>query len=117
LERLTFVVDKVASSIRRYQDFEVLFASHDGVRKAIGALYCDLICLCTSLVRFYSRSFSRPFLSFDSEFGSISESIDFHGAEMDRAANAAHMKEAKEAREKLSEEVKGRDDQVQAKHF
>jgi hypothetical protein len=95
----------------------LLFASHDGVRNAIGTLYCDLIYLCTSVVRFHAKSFRRPFVSFDKEFGSISESVDLHGAEVDRAANAAHMREAKEAREKTAAETQGRCDRIDVKLF
>jgi hypothetical protein len=93
----------------------VLFASHDGVRNAIGSLYCDLIYFCTRVVCFYAKSFRNPFVSFDKEFESISESIDLHGTEVDRAANAAHMKEAKEAREKTSSEKQGRCDRIDVK--
>ncbi len=107
MENLIFIIDKVAGSIRRYQDFEILFDSHEGVRNAVGTLYCDLICLCTRVVRFHAKSFRYAFASFDKEFGPISDAIDLHGVEVERAANAAHMKESKVAREQMSVEKQG----------
>ncbi|PVI02696.1 hypothetical protein DM02DRAFT_653358 [Periconia macrospinosa] len=73
LERLTFIVRKITNSIQRVQDFEVLFAS----QKAISLLYADLVDFCTRVIRFYASE------------------------EIDRAAAAAHMKEAKALREKI----------------
>ena len=101
-------MDKIACSIQRYQDFELLFASHDGVRSAIGALYVDLIDFCTRVIRFHAKTLRYPFVSFGGEFSSVSESIDLHSTEIDRAANAAHMKEAKAMRESILAEKHGR---------
>ncbi|KAL9600505.1 MAG: hypothetical protein Q9219_003156 [cf. Caloplaca sp. 3 TL-2023] len=101
LERLVFMIDKIAGSIRRYQDFETLFALHEGVRNAVGALHCDLIYLCTRVVRFHARALRYALASFDKEFGPISEAIDLHSAEVDRAANAAHMMESKAVRDQI----------------
>ncbi|KAL9609169.1 MAG: hypothetical protein Q9167_006046 [Letrouitia subvulpina] len=107
LERLIFIIDKVAGSIWRYEDIEILFNSHEGVRNAVGTLYCDVIYLCTHVVRFHAGFFRYAFASFEKEFGPISEAIDLHGAEVERAANAAHMKESKAAREQMSVERQG----------
>ena len=112
MEKLVFIINKVAGSIRRYQDFENLFDSDEGVRNAIGILYCDLICLCTRVVRFHAKSFRYAFASFDMEFGPVSEAIDLHGVEVERAANAAHMKESKEARKEMSVEKQGTHKQI-----
>ena len=101
------MIDKIASSIRRYQDFELLFASHDDVRVAVGALYSDLVDFCVKVVRLHSKSFRLPFVSFDTQFGAISESIDLHSAEIDRTALAAHIKEAREARERTAADTEG----------
>lgn len=101
MERLTFIVGKITNSIERVQDFEVLFASHVGVQKAIGLLYADLVDFCTRVIRFYAKSFRYVFTSFAGDFGSVSKSIDLHSVEIDRAAAAAHMKEAKALREKI----------------
>ena len=107
LERLTLMIDKIASSVRRYQDFELLFASHHDIRVAVGALYSDLVDFCVRVVRLHTKSFRLPFVSFDTQFGAISESIDLHSAEIDRTALAAHMKEAKEARERTAADKEG----------
>ncbi|KAF7122048.1 hypothetical protein CNMCM5793_000003 [Aspergillus hiratsukae] len=42
LERLAFIVDKIAQSVQRYQDLAALFASHAGVREAVGRLYSEI---------------------------------------------------------------------------
>lgn len=101
LERLAFIIDKIATSIKRYHDFETLFSIHDDVKNAIGALYADLICFCTRVVRFYTRSFRYPFILFDKEFGTIAELIEFHSNEIYRVASLAHMKDQKQARERI----------------
>lgn len=108
LERLTFLVDKIATSICRYQDLEALFISHERVRNAVGALYCDLLYFCTRVVHYRSKSFRHIFVSFDKEFGAVFDAIRLHGAQIDREAHAAHMKESKEARELSSAERQGK---------
>ena len=107
MKNLIFIIDKVAGSIRQYQDFETLFGSEEGVRNAVGTLYCDLICLCTRVVRFHAKDFRYAFASFDKEFGPVSRAIDLHGVEVERAANAAHMKESKVARKQMPVEKQG----------
>ena len=107
MERLTFIVEKITNSIQRVQDFEVLFASHESVQKAIGLLYADLVDFCTRVVRFYAQSFRYVFTSFAGDFGSVSKAIDLHSVEIDRAAAAAHMKEAKALRDKILTDREG----------
>ncbi|GIK05275.1 hypothetical protein Aspvir_009379 [Aspergillus viridinutans] len=106
LERLAFIVDKIAQSVQRYQDLAALFASHAGVRDAVGRLYCELLRLCTCMVKYQTRRLRYIFNPFGNEFASISESVDYRAAEIDRAAQAAHFLEAKEVREKLAQETR-----------
>ena len=108
LERLTIVIERVAHSIRHSQDLEILFTSHEHVRSAVGALYADLIYFCARVVRFHTKTFRHAFISFDTEFGSICERINAHGLAIDHAANAAHMKESKKAREEMLAMNQGR---------
>ncbi|KAK2766023.1 hypothetical protein FQN54_007538 [Arachnomyces sp. PD_36] len=104
LEQLAFVLEKITGCVQRYGDLETLFTSHDAVRDAIGALYADLIRLCTHVVKFYSSRIKFLVVPFEREFGNIVQSIDLHSAEADLAAASAHMKEAKEARARVMEE-------------
>ncbi|KAF7158752.1 hypothetical protein CNMCM5623_003916 [Aspergillus felis] len=106
LERLAFIVDKIAQSVQRYQDLAALFASHAGVREAVGRLYCELLRLCTCMVKYQTRRLRYIFNPFGKEFASISESVDYRAAEIDRAAQAAHFLEAKEVRERLVQETR-----------
>lgn len=115
LERLTFIIDKVAGSIRRYQDLETLFALHEDVRNAVDVLYCDLISFCIHVIRFYVKTFRYSFVSFDKKFELAFEIIDLHDAKIDRVANATHMKKSKETREYLSVENKDTDDRTEVK--
>jgi hypothetical protein len=107
LERLAFIVDKIAQSVQRYQDLAALFASHAAVREAVGRLYCELLRLCTCMVKYQTRRLRYIMNPFGKEFASISESVDYRAAEIDRAAQAAHFLEAKEVREKLAQETRG----------
>jgi hypothetical protein len=107
LERLAFIVDKIAQSVQRYQDLAALFASHAAVREAVGRLYCELLRLCTCMVKYQTRRLRYILNPFGKEFESISESVDHRAAEIDRAAQAAHFQEAKEVREKLAQEMRG----------
>ncbi|GIJ86865.1 hypothetical protein Asppvi_005763 [Aspergillus pseudoviridinutans] len=84
LERLAFIVDKIAQSVQRYQDLAALFASHAGVREAVGRLYCELLRLCTCMVKYQTRRLRYIFNPFGKEFASISESVDYRAAEIDR---------------------------------
>ncbi|EAW17002.1 ATP-binding protein [Aspergillus fischeri NRRL 181] len=110
LERLAFIVDKIAQSVQRYQDLAALFASHAGVREAVGRLYCELLRLCTCMVKYQTRRLRYILNPFGKEFASISESVDNRAAEIDRAAQAAHFLEAKEVRERLAQETRVEDD-------
>jgi hypothetical protein len=107
LERLTFVIDKIARCLQRYQDFEVMFRDHQQVRQAIRALWVDLIWLCTRVIKYHSSRFRYLIVPFEKEFGSVMQSIDLHCAEADHAAAAAHMKEAKDIRERVLIETQG----------
>ncbi|OKO89667.1 Vegetative incompatibility protein HET-E-1 [Penicillium subrubescens] len=104
-----FVVDKIARCIQRYQDFEKMFQSHQGVRQAIGALWLELVRLCTKVMEYHSSRFRYLLGSFDRVFGDILTSIDARCAEADHAAAAAHMKEAKEIRERFLQEAHEQD--------
>lgn len=107
LERLAFIIDKIAQSIQRYQDFEILFTSHAGLREAVGRLYCELLRLCTCMVKYQTRRLRYILNPFGKEFETIAKSIDYRAAEIDRAAQAAHFQEAKDAREKMLAEARG----------
>ncbi len=100
-------MDKVAQSIRRFQDLEALFSQYESVRDALGRLYCELLRLCTCMSK-YQTSRARYILDpFGSEFAAISQAIDYRSAEIDRAAQAAHFQESKEARERMLVESQG----------
>ncbi|KAF4181912.1 hypothetical protein CNMCM8694_009355 [Aspergillus lentulus] len=94
LERLAFIVDKIAQSVQRYQDLAALFASHAGVREAVGRLYCELLRLRTCMVKYQTRRLRYVMNAFGKQFASISESVDYRAAEIDRAAQTTHFLEA-----------------------
>ena len=91
------VIYRILGSIERYSNYEKLFAEDKGVQSAIGDLYGDLIDFCSRIVRFHSKHFRSVFVSFDHEFGLVSELISFHSTQVDLAANAAHMVQSREA--------------------
>ncbi|PQE19469.1 Vegetative incompatibility HET-E-1 protein [Rutstroemia sp. NJR-2017a WRK4] len=100
LEKLAIILQRIVDSLARYTNYESLFKNHIETQRAIGALYCDLIDLCTRVVRFHSRpSISAVFVSFDKEFQQVSNNISHHATQIDWAANAANIEEAKKARE------------------
>ncbi|KAM3072408.1 hypothetical protein ACMFMG_009211 [Clarireedia jacksonii] len=100
LEKLAIILQRIVDSLARYTNYEILFKNHLETQRAIGALYCDLIDLCTRVVRFHSRSsISAVFVSFDKEFQQVSSNISHHATQIDWAANAANIEEAKKARE------------------
>lgn len=107
MERFVFIIDKIAQSIQRYQDLETLFTSHTAVREAVGRLYCELLRLCTCMIKYQTRRLRYILNPFGNEFASISESIDYRAAEIDRAAQAAHFQEAKELREQITRDMRG----------
>ncbi|KAJ5379867.1 uncharacterized protein N7496_002295 [Penicillium cataractarum] len=109
LETLVIIVDKIAHSVQRYENLKTLFAEHDGVRDAIGRLYCELLRLCacvskyeTSRIRYISNPFGK-------EFDAVSTAIDQRALNVDRAAQAAHFQESKDAREMLLAETQEQD--------
>ncbi|KAH0552836.1 hypothetical protein GP486_006963 [Trichoglossum hirsutum] len=99
LEKLAVILQRIVASLERYNNYEILFKDNLTTQRAIGALYGDLIDLCARVVRFHSRpSLSAIFVSFDKEFQQLSENIAHHSTEIDWAANAANIDEAKKAR-------------------
>lgn len=92
LESLAMILHRVISSIERFTGYESLFKTNSSVQRAIGTLYGDLIDFCARVVRFHSRNAVRAmFVSFEIEFQEVSEHINFHSAEIDWIANAAHI--------------------------
>ena len=93
-----------------------MFKNNLNTQKAIGALYSDLIELCIRIVRFHSRAsigrfvsarlfpsgtkglIGAVFVDFNKEFRQVENNITHHSAEIDWAANAANIEEAKKAR-------------------
>jgi len=55
LDKLVIILQRIVDSLERYSNYEVLFINNLNTQKAIGALYCDLLDLCTRVVRFHSR--------------------------------------------------------------
>jgi len=98
---LKFIVEKIRSSIQIFQDFEDLFASREGFQIAIGFHYANLEDFCAHIVHFYAQSFRYVFKSFVGDFSSFSKATDLHSVEIDHAATAARMKEAKALRDKI----------------
>jgi hypothetical protein len=107
LEQLVLIIDKIAQSVQRYEDLKTLFAEHDGVRDAIGRLYCELLRLCACISK-YETGWIRYILNpFGKEFDTVSAAIDQRALDIDRAAQAAHFQESKVAREILLAETQG----------
>ncbi|KAL3424962.1 NACHTdomain protein [Phlyctema vagabunda] len=99
IEKLAKILQRIVASLERYSNYETLFKNNLNTQRAIGALYSDLIDLCTRVVKFHSRpSITGVFVSFDKEFQQVSENISHHSTEVDWAANAANIDEAKNAR-------------------
>lgn len=59
------------------------------------------------MIKYQTRRLRYILNPFGKEFASISESVDYRAAEIDRAAQAAHFQEAKEVREELAQELRG----------
>ena len=74
----------------------MLFRSHEDVTAALLSLYCDLLELCFRIVRFHNRAFRSTFTTFEKEFVNVTDSIDLHSREVERAATIAGLKEANE---------------------
>jgi len=118
LEKLTLALQRIVASLERYANYEMLFKNHMNTQKAICTLYVDLLDLCTRVIRFHSRSsickYSEirqmlkaaivtpaqvvVFSSFKREFEQVYENISHHSTQIDWAANAANIEEAKKAR-------------------
>ncbi|KAH8817304.1 hypothetical protein F5884DRAFT_853725 [Xylogone sp. PMI_703] len=99
IEKLAKVLQRIVASLGRYSNYETLFKNDLNTQRAIGALYSDLIDLCTRVVKFYSRpTLTSVFTSFDKEFQQVSDNITHHSTEIDWAANAANIEEAQNAR-------------------
>lgn len=56
IEKLAKVLQRIVASLERYSNYEILFKNNLNTQRAIGALYSDLIDLCTRVVKFHSRS-------------------------------------------------------------
>lgn len=66
IEKLARVLQRIVASLERYSNYEILFKNNLNTQKAIGALYSDLIDLCTRVVKFHSRSaLSTSILNYD----------------------------------------------------
>lgn len=101
LHNVVTLLERLVEPLRRFHNYEQIFRQNAALRQAIGSLYCDLIEFCTRLVAHESKSpLKKTFASFDKDVAEISDNIRFHWAEVDVAANAANLVEAKVARTK-----------------
>lgn len=100
-------MDKIAHFVQRYENLKTLFAEHDGVRDAIGRLYCELLRLCTCISKYETSRIRYIVDPFGKEFDAVSTAIDQRALHVDRAAQAAHFQESKVAREILLAETQG----------
>jgi hypothetical protein len=101
LHNVVILLERLVEPLKRFYTYELIFQQNAALRQAIGNLYCDLIEFCTRLVAHEGKSpFRKTFASFDRDVAEISDSIRFHWAEVDVAANAANLVEAKAARTK-----------------
>jgi hypothetical protein len=100
-------VDKIAHSVQRYENLKTLFAEHDGVRDAVGRLYCELLRLCACISKYETSRIRYILNPFGKEFDAVSTAIDQRALDIERAAQAAHFEESKVAREILLAETQG----------
>ena len=56
IEKLARILQRIVASLQRYSNYETLFNNNLNTQRAVGALYSDLIDLCTRVVKFHSRS-------------------------------------------------------------
>ncbi|KAF8854808.1 hypothetical protein BDZ45DRAFT_596539, partial [Acephala macrosclerotiorum] len=96
IEKLAQLLHRIVTSLERYSNYESLFHNHMHVQNAVGLLYSDLLDLCTRVVRFHSPII---FTSFEKDFKLVADNISHHSAQIDWAANAANIAEAKKARQ------------------
>ncbi|CEO59836.1 hypothetical protein PMG11_04490 [Penicillium brasilianum] len=109
LETLVIIVDKIAHSVQRYENLKTLFAEHDGVRDAVGRLYCELLRLCACISKYETSRIRYILNPFGKEFDAVSTAIDQRALDVERAAQAAHFEESKVAREILLAETQEQD--------
>ena len=101
LHNVVILLERLVEPLRRFHDYELMFQQNAGLRQAIGNLYSDLIHFTTRLIAHRGKSpLKKRFASFDKDVAEISDSIRFHWAEVDVAANAANIVEANAARRK-----------------
>ena len=101
LHNVVVMLERLVEPLKRFHDYELMFQQNASLRQAIGNVYCDLMAFCTRMVAHEGKSpLRKPFASFDRDVAEISDNIRFHWAEVDVAANAANMVEAKAARNK-----------------
>lgn len=107
LESLAAVLMQIASCVERHSNYEALFKLDRHVQDSICALYCDLIDFCARVVKFRSRPIRSVFVSFDREFATVMERIAHHSVQVDWAANAANIKQAKAFRDQAHNSSQG----------
>ena len=97
MEKLLWVLEQIATSIGRYENYERLFETNQHVQESICRLYIDLLDLMVDLIKFYSKpmKMKRLFGTFDGSFGKMTRRIQFHSQEIDWAANAASQFQSK----------------------
>ena len=101
LHNVVILLERLVEPLKRFQNYELMFQRDTALRQAIGNLYCDLIEFCTRLIAHEGKSpLRKTFASFDKDVTEITSNIGFHWAEVDIAANAANIVEAKAARAK-----------------
>ena len=99
LNNVVLLLERLVDPLRRFHNYEELFRDSVPLRHAIGALYCDLIEFCARLSSHSTKSpLRKTFGTFDKDVSEISDKIRHHWAEVDVAANAANLSEAKAAR-------------------
>jgi hypothetical protein len=99
LQNLAVLLERLVDPLKRFQNYEFLFKESRQLQNAIGILYCDLIEFCTRIVAHFCKTgFRKAFSSFDKDLQDISDNIRHHWTEVDIAANAANIEEAKAAR-------------------
>jgi hypothetical protein len=99
LQNLAILLERLVDPLKRFQNYELLFKESRQLQNAIGTLYCDLIELCTRIVAHFCKTgLRKAFSSFDKDLEEISDNIRHHWIEVDVAANAANIEEAKAAR-------------------
>ena len=100
LQSLAVLLERLVDPLKRFQNYELLFMESRQLQNAIGTLYCDLIEFCASIVAHFTKTpFRKAFSSFDKDLEGISDNIRHHWKEIDIAANAANIEEAKAARQ------------------